>query len=218
MRLALFPLDVVLFPGALLPLHIFEPRYQQMLSDCMAGDRRFGILPAADEGKPVTGVIGTVAEIRAAQPIGDGRSNIVVSGEWRFMLRRYEDDPAPYLVGTVDRFDDEPDDLEQANEHGLALRQLADRCAAALAILRTSPPTTNWAADSATMSFQVLAMLETDLEFKRTFLGIRSALDRVTVLLRILPSVADDLEARAAVRERAKRNGSGGAHADVIQS
>ena len=61
-------------------------------------------------------------------------------------------------------------------------------------------------------------MLETDLDFKRTFLGIRSALDRVTVLLRILPGVADDLESRAAVRERAARNGSGGAHADVIQS
>lgn len=218
MRLALFPLDIVLFPGALLPLHIFEPRYQQMLADCMSSDHRFGLLPTGEDGRPATGVIGTVAEVRAAQPIGDGRSNIVVSGERRFMLRRYEDDPAPYLVGIVDPFDDDPDDLDEANQHAVSIRQLADRCATALAILRTSPPTTNWAADSATMTFQVLAMLETDLDFKRTFLGIRSALDRVTVLLRILPGVALDLESRAAVRERATRNGSGGAHADVIQS
>lgn len=216
MRLPLFPLDVVLFPGTLLPLHIFEPRYQQLLADCLAGDRRFGIIPAGDDGKPATGVIGTIAEVRAAQPIGDGRSNIVVSGERRFMLRRYETDPAPYLVGTVDPFDDDADDLEDANQHVVGLRQLADRCAAALAVLRTSPPSTNWAADAATLTFQILAMLETGLDFKQEFLGVRSAMDRSRVLLRILPGVADDLEARAAVHTRAKKNGAGGAHADVV--
>ena len=215
MRLALFPLDIVLFPGALLPLHIFEPRYQQLLAGCTAGDHRFGIVPTGDDGKPPTGVIGTVAEVRAAQAIGDGRSNIVVSGERRFMLRRYEDDPAPYFVGTADPFDDDAADLDEANQHTVALRQLADRCAAALGTL-TTPQSTAWAADAATLTFQIAAMLDTDLEFKQRFLGMRSAMHRVAVLLSLMPRVADDLEARAAVRERAKRNGSGGAHADVV--
>jgi Lon protease-like protein len=218
MRLALFPLDVVLFPGALLPLHIFEPRYQQLLVDCAAGDRRFGIVPTGTDGQPPTGVIGTVAQIRAAQAMGEGRSNIIVSGERRFMLRRYEDDPAPYFVGLADPFEDEGDDLDEANQHTVTLRQLADRCAAALGTLTTSPPSTAWAADAATLSFQIAAMLDTDLEFKQRFLGMRSAMHRVAVLLSLLPRVADDLEARAVVRERAKRNGSGGAHADVAQS
>ena len=216
MRPPLFPLDVVLFPGALLPLHIFEPRYQQMLTDCTAGDRRFGIVPAADGGKPPTGVIGTIAEVRAAQAIGDGRSNIVVSGERRFMLRRYEDDAAPYYVGIADPFDDEADDIDEANQHTVSLRQLADRCAAALGTLTTAPTTTAWAADAATLTFQIASMLDTDLEFKQRFLGMRSAMHRVAVLLSLLPRVATDLEARAAVRERAKRNGTGGAHADVV--
>ena len=218
MRLALFPLDVVLFPGALLPLHIFEPRYQQLLVDCTAGDHRFGIVPTGEDGKPPTGVIGTVAEVRAAQAVGDGRSNIVVSGERRFMLRRYEDDPAPYLVGMADPFDDDGADQDEANQHTVALRQLADRCAAALGTLATAPQSTAWAADAATLTFQIAAMLDTDLEFKQRFLGMRSAMHRVAVLLSLLPRVADDLEARAAVRERAKRNGSGGAHADVVKA
>lgn len=218
MRLALFPLDVVLFPGALLPLHIFEPRYQHLLADCAAGDRRFGLLPTGTDGRPPTGVIGTVAEVRAAQALGEGRSNIIVSGERRFMLRRYEDDPAPYLVGLADPFEDEADELDQADHHTVTLRQLADRCAAALGTLTTSPPSTGWAADAATLSFQIAAMLDTDLEFKQRFLGMRSAMHRVAVLLSLLPRVADDLEARAVVRERAKRNGGGGAHADVVKA
>ena len=218
MRLALFPLDVVLFPGALLPLHIFEPRYQQMLADCAGGDRRFGILPVGEAGKPPTGVIGTVAEIRAAQAAGEGRSNIIVSGERRFMLRRYQEDPAPYFVGLVDPFEDEADEQDEANQHTVALRQLADRCAAALGTLTTSPPSTAWAADAATLTFQIAAMLDTDLEFKQRFLGMRSAMQRVAVLLSLLPRVADDLESRALVRDRAKKNGTGGAHADVVKT
>lgn len=218
MRLALFPLDVVLFPGALLPLHIFEPRYQQLLADCTSGDHRFGIVPTGESGTPPTGVIGTVAEVRAAQAVGDGRSNIVVSGERRFMLRRYEADPAPYLVGIADPFEDDAADLDEANQHTVALRQLADRCAAALGTLATAPPSSAWAADAATLTFQIAAMLDTDLEFKQRFLGMRSAMHRVAVLLSLLPKVADDLEARAKVRERAKQNGSGGAHADVVKS
>jgi Lon protease-like protein len=206
----------VLFPGALLPLHIFEPRYQQMLADCTAGDHRFGIVPAGEHGKPPTGVIGTIAEVRAAQAIGDGRSNIVVSGERRFMLRRYEDDPAPYHVGIADPFEDDPDDLDEANQHTVALRQLADRCAAALGTLASAPTSTAWAADAATLTFQIAAMLDTDRDFKQRFLGMRSAMHRVAVLLSLLPKVATDLEARAAVRERAKKNGTGGAHADVV--
>ena len=216
MRLPLFPLDVVLFPGALLPLHIFEPRYQQLLADCTAGDRRFGIVPAGGEGKPPTGVIGTIAEVRAAQAIGDGRSNIVVSGERRFMLRRYEDDPAPYYVGIGDPFDDDSDDMDEANQHTVSLRQLADRCAAALGTLSAAPTTSAWAADAATLTFQIASMLDTDLEFKQRFLGMRSAMHRVAVLLSLLPRVATDLEARAKVRERAKQNGTGGAHADIV--
>lgn len=215
MRLPLFPLDVVLFPGALLPLHIFEPRYQQLLADCLSGDRRFGLLPSTGEERPSTGLVGTIAEIRATQPLAEGRANIVVSGERRFMLRRYLEDEAPYDVGLVDPFDDDADEAEDANQHTPDLRRLADRCADALRRLTDVPTPTQWAADAATLSFQVAAMLEVDRDFKRRFLAMRSASHRVVLLLELLPAVVKDLEARAEVRTRASRNGQGGAHPDI---
>ena len=215
MKLPLFPLDVVLFPGALLPLHIFEPRYRQLLTDCLEGDRRFGLVPSSGEARPATGLIGTVAEIRATQPLPDGRANIVVSGERRFMLRRYLEDPAPYFVGLVDPFEDETEEADLAERHTAELRRLADRCADALRVLTDAPTQSNWAADAGTLSFQVAAMLEIDREFKRRFLGMRSAAHRVVLLLELLPSIVSDLEARGAVRTRATRNGTGGDHPDI---
>ncbi len=215
MRLPLFPLDVVLFPGALLPLHIFEPRYRQLLADVLAGDRRFGLVPKSEGGRPSTGVVGTVAEIRATQPLPDGRANIVVSGEQRFMLRRYLDADAPYDVGLVDPFEDDPVDAEDADRHTPELRQLADRCATALGAL-TDAPAPGWAADAATLGFQVAGMLELGLDFKQRLLGMRSATHRTVLLLDLLPGIAKDLEARAVVRTRASGNGRGGAHPDII--
>jgi Lon protease-like protein len=63
LRLPLFPLGVVLFPGVLLPLHIFEPRYRRLIEDIVAGDRRFGLLlPGIGREAPPAGAVGTVAE------------------------------------------------------------------------------------------------------------------------------------------------------------
>src|SRR6476620_3432751 len=102
MRLPVFPLSVVLFPGTPLPLHIFEPRYRQMLADCLAADRRFGITPAgAQREAPDPGAVGCTAEVRVNQELPDGRSNIVV-------LTMLVDDPAPYYVAAVRTCDDEP--------------------------------------------------------------------------------------------------------------
>ena len=89
-RLPLFPLGLVLFPGTAIPLHLFEPRYRQMLADVQAGDRRFGIVCAMEgvgERELPAGRIGCVAEVTEAHTMPDGRSNIVVVGRERFFLR-----------------------------------------------------------------------------------------------------------------------------------
>ena len=124
-RLPLFPLDMVLFPGTPLPLHIFEPRYRAMLADCLAGDERFGLLPAARDGStPPPGTVGCVARIRASHQLPDGRSNIVVVGERRFLLRQGVTGSTPYLVGLVDTFDDLPGPEVPPEVHA-ALREVA---------------------------------------------------------------------------------------------
>src|SRR5690348_5320860 len=89
-ELPIFPLPLVLSPGATQPLHIFEPRYRQLLADVLGDDRRFGVAyvaPPAGPGldpAPQPGAVGFVALINAANALPDGRSNIVTVGERRF--------------------------------------------------------------------------------------------------------------------------------------
>src|SRR3989441_9781882 len=91
-ELPIFPLPLVLFPGAPQPLHIFEPRYRQLLADCLAADRRFGVTYVApprapdDEPPPPPRGLGRVALIRSTPELPDGRSHILAGGERRFLV------------------------------------------------------------------------------------------------------------------------------------
>src|SRR5436305_15210598 len=113
-ELPIFPLPIVLFPGAPQPLHIFEPRYRQLLVDCLAGDRRFGItyVPAepapGSEPLPHPGDVGCVALIQNTQGLPDGRSNILTVGERRFVLIDRVGSGRPYRRAPGAAFDDEP--------------------------------------------------------------------------------------------------------------
>ena len=123
-ELPIFPLPIVLFPGAPQPLHIFEPRYRQLLQDCLAGDRRFGIAyvapdPAPDaDPVPNTGDVGCVALIRSNQPLPDGRSNVLTVGERRFVLRGWISSTRPYRVAEIEEFDDDPTDATEVTTLG----------------------------------------------------------------------------------------------------
>lgn len=111
MDLPLFPLHLVLFPGRPLPLHLFEPRYCDMLRDCLAGDRQFGVV-AIREGREVGGAaqtydVGTITEIEAVQELSDGRFDILTRGQHRFRVtERFTD--RPYLHGHVEPLADPP--------------------------------------------------------------------------------------------------------------
>ncbi len=109
--LAIFPLGTVLFPGLVLPLHIFEDRYRALVRDLMAlpegAPRRFGVLLIREgRGVGVDGVralheVGCAAELRRVTPYDDGRYDIVTTGGARFRLRELDRSGA-YLVGAVD--------------------------------------------------------------------------------------------------------------------
>jgi Lon protease-like protein len=85
MKIPLFPLEVVLFPGAALPLHIFESRYKEMIGECLAGKSAFGVVRAQREG---LAVIGCTAEIiRILEKYPDGRLDILCQGSQRSKSR-----------------------------------------------------------------------------------------------------------------------------------
>jgi Lon protease-like protein len=216
LRLPIFPLSVVLFPGIPLPLHIFEARYKRMLSDCLESDRRFGITPAATSDMPEPGAIGCVAEVRVNQELPDGRSNIVVVGGSRFVLSRLLDESLPYLVADVHPFEDDADSEPPADQTE-ALRQLFTRYFAGLRELNdTMPEEPTLPDDALSLSFQVASVIECDLGVKQRLLAERSTARRVDALVMLLPILTSGVESGIKVHRRAHGNGKGGAITDIM--
>lgn len=105
MDICLFPLpNVVFFPHTLLPLHIFEPRYRQMLADCLAGDRRLAMVllrpgwEADYDGRPAVYAVAGAGEIVHAEMLPDGRSNILLQGLGRIVIESEMPSPKPYRI------------------------------------------------------------------------------------------------------------------------
>lgn len=109
-RIPLFPLPVVLYPGAYLPLHIFEQRYRDMLADCLDGCREFGLIyHQPDEQGPFLieqGRVGTIARIEKHHPLPDGRSMLLVQGCKRFAIEADRPMEKLYYEADVVPFDD----------------------------------------------------------------------------------------------------------------
>lgn len=205
-RLPLFPLNLVLFPGEPLPLHIFEPRYRQLLADCLAGEQRFGVTA---EPQPRPGTLGCVALIRAAHPMEDGRSTIVVVGERRFGVRSLIDSGTPYLMAAVERFGDAPGSAPLPPQR-TELRRLAAELRDALAVLADGPgDQPPWSDDEEQFSFEAAALLEMDLETRSRMLALRSTRERASTLLAVLPAAVHQATANAEVHIRARSNGKG---------
>lgn len=112
--LPLFPLGTVLLPGASLPLHIFEPRYRQMVAHVVEGKEQFGLIyHDPDRHGPFTtenGGVGCVARILKYQPLPDGRSLILCRGLERFRIEDGIESGAAYWEALAEPYDDEKED------------------------------------------------------------------------------------------------------------
>jgi Lon protease-like protein len=212
-RLAVFPLPVVLFPGTPLPLHIFEPRYRELLADCLADDRRFGITPSVTEDEaPEPGTVGCIAEVRVNQLMPDGRSNIVVLGGDRFVVTKLLDEPKPYHVASVVPFDDDPGSAPAA-ERAAELREAFARYAALVRELSdVEPEEAELPEDPLALSFHVAAGIEVDAPIKQRLLVERSTSRRVEALMLVLPALTGVVERALTVHRRAHGNGRGNAY------
>jgi Lon protease-like protein len=125
-ELPLFPLNVVLFPGTVLPLHIFELRYRQMIIDCQEEDKPFGIVLAKSESEHMQEepyAVGTIAEIHNLNKLEDGRYNLIALGTKRFRIISQHHEK-PYLSGLVELFEDISEPEEELVEQMTQARNL----------------------------------------------------------------------------------------------
>jgi Lon protease-like protein len=132
--LPLFPLGTVLFPGLVLPLHVFEPRYRSLVQDLKAlptdVTREFGVVAirrgwevGAPEGASLTAgssltlyEVGCSAEVRQITDLPDGRFDLTTVGRRRFRLIGIQESAAPYLTGEVEWLADDTGPADEAEE------------------------------------------------------------------------------------------------------
>jgi ATP-dependent Lon protease len=215
-ELPLFPLAVVLFPGVPLPLHIFEARYRQMLTDIRVSSNFFGLSyfdsSNSEKDIPPTGHVGCVAEVTETQALPDGRANILTVGLIRYRVEEYVERGDPYLVAQVGFFEDEEEADELLSESSREVAETFTRIARAVRIIndeRASLPDIS-DTEPQRLSFLVAAAMEIETEIKQELLELRSTCERLRRLRDMLARAVSSYEERARVHELAKGNGHSG--------
>ena len=146
MEIPIFPLpNVVFFPHTLLPLHVFEPRYRQMLADCLAGERRMAVVllkPGWEEdyyGRPAVHSVAGAGEIIQSEMLPDGRSDIVLRGLGRVVIDEEVPSPTPYRLARAFWLDDV---YPSGGEEGLTshTERLRQMCGHLLSVLPQPAP------------------------------------------------------------------------------
>jgi Lon protease-like protein len=195
--LPLFPLDVVLLPGTPLPLHIFEPRYKEMIAECLANSLPFGMIRALEEG---IAEVGCTAEIVAVtKQYSDGRMDLVAEGRKRFEVLELNRDRS-FLRAEILLVPDEPVPASDEDK-ARAVRAHHDILSLAGAIQDLS------AADQSMLSFYLAGSLPLDVDFKQKLLAMRSESQRIQAVTAYLESILPNLRRATRAREKAGGNG-----------
>ena len=197
-RIPLFPLNVVLFPGEQLPLHIFEPRYKEMIGECITENSDFGVVRAQQEGLAVIGCTAKIA--RVLHEYDDGRLDILCEGRDRFEIEML-DNSRDFLQAEVDFFsDDGAESTRQSREECLALHfEVLE-----LAGVDHQPSHLNL---DAPIAFQLAWALPADLGFKQQLLGLRSDAERTQRLCEFYNTMLPKLRVGARASKVAHGNG-----------
>jgi Lon protease-like protein len=195
--LPLFPLEVVLFPGTPLPLHIFEPRYKEMIAECLAEHRTFGVVRPVEQGLAEVGCTAEIVTVVKEYP--DGRLDLVTEGRQRFEVVRVNQERS-FLQAEVLMIDDEPG-TPPKEDTSRAVQLHSDLLAIAGAKQDLS------AADPSLLSFYLAGSLPLDLDFKQKLLALRSEPERLSLLISYLETIIPNLRRAANAREKAGGNG-----------
>ncbi len=199
-RLPIFPLSAVLFPHATMPLHVFEPRYRELMRDCLAADRRFGIVLIA-RGSEVGGgdersTLGTRGVITEASELADGRWVLRVEGESLIMVDEWLPDD-PYPVALVRDVEPVPE-LGDATPLVAAAGQRVRRARALLAEQGGAPPlppdlVLDGGGDTEAASWQLCAAAPLTAYDAQRLLARKGAAERLRFLAQLMEELELDL-------------------------
>lgn len=190
-EIPLFPLNVVLFPGMPLPLHIFEERYKVMVADCIRDNQPFGVVlieegmaEGGESARPVA--VGCTAEIAQVQALDQGRMLIMTVGRERFRILRIDQSEKPYLMGVVESAPLEIMDEEWEMNGAAVLEPLVIEYLNKLALVGTLEVEPDQIpADPEGLVYMAAMLIQIPVQEKQTLLAIDEASTLTRTLQRI---------------------------------
>jgi Lon protease-like protein len=188
--LPIFPLELVLLPGVPLPLHIFEPRYKEMIAECLEQKKPFGVVRASSDG---VADIGCTAEIMSVtKKYDDGRMDILARGVERFEVIHVNEDRA-FLQAEITVVEDEP------GKPAAQIVTQAVRLHAEIAKLAGAEPS-GPDEQAGNLSFLLAGSLPLDLDFKQSLLSTLSETKRLEAVIGYLEAILPGLRRAAKAR------------------
>lgn len=197
--LPLFPLDLVLLPGVPLPLHIFEPRYKEMIKECLDQSRHFGIVRSHDESLATIGCTAEVMNVLKKYP--DGRMNILAEGRRRFEVLQVNQERS-FLQADVFYLEDE-NDPAAGGDLDAALRLHSE-----IMKLAGAQPEEIEKTDAAQLAYRLAGSLPFDPDFQQALLEMNSEAKRIKAIISFFERILPVLQRNA----RAKRKAGGNGH------
>ena len=205
--LPLFPLEVVLLPEEPLPLHIFEERYKRMIGECLqakeegAGQQEFGVVRVKE--RTISAVGCTARIVNVTRRYDDGRMDILTVGKRRFEILLTNEEKS-YLRAAVDYFADDGPDVPSDEAAGQAIARFSE----AMRKLRQSAEMpVHLPRPYRFLSYRLASALPLDLDFKEQLLNLRDEAERLTLVMRAIETL---LEQIALVQESQKKAGGNG--------
>ena len=196
--LPLFPLDLVLLPGVPLTLHIFEPRYKEMIKECLDHKSVFGMIRSKEES---LASIGCTAEImNLLKKHADGRMDILIEGKKRFEVLQVNQDRA-FLQAEVFYLEEEDqpasaDDIKKATRLHQEIMELAG-----------AQPETTETTETAQLAYRLAGSLPFDPDFQQALLEMNSEAERTRALVSFFERILPTLKRSASARQKAGGNG-----------
>ena len=214
-ELAIFPLATVLFPGAILPLHIFEDRYKEMIKHAIENGGVFGLsyrndAAIARETPPEIGSVGCIAKINAVVPLESGRMNVISTGLLRYRVLGLPQS-TPFVIARIEFV---TDDLEPGADLNQTFDEIVEMCRKFLEASQAlgepnAPVNRELPAEPEAFSLLVSSALPIDNDAKQTLLEITSTRVRLARLRQYVSAALSEYGDRLMIQERARGNGHG---------